>query len=310
MFRPVQTDYFTHIPPLPTRRPEACLSGIGATPPAYYSWYRLLFNATAVPPAGAAPEYLLNFGAVDWTATVWLNGVPLGGHVGGYTHFTLNATGALLPPGGGANELIVWAYDPSDAGFQVRRCLSSTRGWAQHMRSGRRLVRRVATARAAIPVALQRTTSRVAAALRMHLWTHIVFESFTAAITRHPDAHRLSTAAAAAQVNGKQRISAITDPGGDTYTPSSGACRAAADVVRPPLFASEGFPMRVYPVAAAVRGPTRTLTPLNPRRRHLADRVARGRARHGRHRAHHGPAHDARVVVRPLQRHNHRARRR
>lgn len=58
---------------------------------------------------------------------MWLNGILIGGHSGGYTHFTLNATGAILPAGAGLNELIVWVYDPSDTGYQVRNSTRSCR---------------------------------------------------------------------------------------------------------------------------------------------------------------------------------------
>ena len=114
---------------------EACLSGAFAWP-AYSSffWYRLLFDA----PFGAASSTLLHFGAVDWNATVFLNGAAIGTHSGGYAPFSFDITSALKLTG---NELILQVYDPSDRGFQV---------------------------------------------------------------------------------NGKQRISAISHPGGDTYTPSSG----------------------------------------------------------------------------------------
>jgi len=80
---------------------------------------------------------LLHFGAVDWQASVYLNGKLLGNHTGGYDGFSF-VLPTLAPVG---NELLVYVYDPSDEG---------------------------------------------------------------------------------AQPNGKQRISAIDSPGGDTYTPSSG----------------------------------------------------------------------------------------
>jgi len=47
---------------------------------------------------------LLRFGAVDWRATVTLDGVELGTHDGGYTHFTFDA-GALEP--GSEHEVVV-----------------------------------------------------------------------------------------------------------------------------------------------------------------------------------------------------------
>jgi beta-galactosidase/beta-glucuronidase len=57
---------------------------------------------------------LLRFGAVDWRATVTLDGALLGVHEGGYTHFTFDA-GALEP--GSEHELVIEAYDPHDDAF-------------------------------------------------------------------------------------------------------------------------------------------------------------------------------------------------
>jgi beta-glucuronidase len=70
-------------------------------------WYRKAFVAPAVPPAGHA-RFL--FGAVFYKARVWLNGVPLGQHEGGYTAFTLDAGDALKP---GQQNLLVVMVDNS-----------------------------------------------------------------------------------------------------------------------------------------------------------------------------------------------------
>jgi beta-galactosidase/beta-glucuronidase len=57
---------------------------------------------------------LVRFGAVDWRATVSLDGALLGVHEGGYTHFTFDA-GALEP--GSEHELRIEAFDPHDDAF-------------------------------------------------------------------------------------------------------------------------------------------------------------------------------------------------
>ena len=121
---------------------ESCLSGLGVNTTAgarafQRAWYRTVFDD---PWAGDGDGHatLLHFGAVDWNASVWLNGALLGTHVGGYDGFDFDASAALVAEG---NELIVGVFDPSDDG---------------------------------------------------------------------------------AQPNGKQRVTAIDDPGSDTYTPSSG----------------------------------------------------------------------------------------
>ena len=78
-------------------------------------WYRRTFS---VPAAWAGRRVLLNFGAVDWEATVWVNGRELGAHRGGYDGFSFDVTDALKP--GGDQELIVRVFDPTDAGTQPR----------------------------------------------------------------------------------------------------------------------------------------------------------------------------------------------
>lgn len=57
---------------------------------------------------------LVRFGAVDWRATVTLDGAVLGTHEGGYTHFTFDA-GALEP--GSEHELSIEAFDPHGDAF-------------------------------------------------------------------------------------------------------------------------------------------------------------------------------------------------
>jgi len=54
---------------------------------------------------------LLHFGAVDQTAEVWLNGVPVGGHTGGYLPFSFDVTDKIKI---GENLLCVEVGDPLD----------------------------------------------------------------------------------------------------------------------------------------------------------------------------------------------------
>ncbi len=116
---------------------ESCLSGIGKT------YKHLAYQTSFTDFANRDPSktrVLLQFGAIDWQSSVYINGKFVGNHTGGYDSFTFDTT-ALILPSPANNELTVTVFDPSDNGFQP---------------------------------------------------------------------------------NGKQRISAITKPGGDTYTPSSG----------------------------------------------------------------------------------------
>jgi beta-galactosidase/beta-glucuronidase len=57
---------------------------------------------------------LIRFGAVDWRATVFLDGELLGTHEGGYTHFTFDA-GRLAPAS--EHELVLEVFDPDDDWF-------------------------------------------------------------------------------------------------------------------------------------------------------------------------------------------------
>ena len=76
------------------------------------AWYRRRFG-----PVEAGPGvWLLHFGAVDYFASVFLNGRPVGEHEGGYLPFDLDITDALLPAI--ENELVVRVIDPgNDADF-------------------------------------------------------------------------------------------------------------------------------------------------------------------------------------------------
>lgn len=78
-------------------------------------WYRRSFD---VPDAWRAGRVLLHFGAVDWEATVSLNGKELGTHRGGFDPFSFDITDALAD--GGVQELVVNVWDPTNDGFQPR----------------------------------------------------------------------------------------------------------------------------------------------------------------------------------------------
>jgi beta-galactosidase/beta-glucuronidase len=89
--------------------PEAMDSGIGDT--GFYTacWYRRVIE---VPPHASGDRLLLHFGAVDYAATVWLDGALAGGHEGGYTPFSIDLTDFLS---GATCEIVVRAEDdPAD----------------------------------------------------------------------------------------------------------------------------------------------------------------------------------------------------
>lgn len=72
------------------------------------AWYWCSFAPPRLP--AIAERALLCFHAVDYLAEVWLNGQHLGGHEGGETPFTLDATTALLPT---ENLLAVRVLNPT-----------------------------------------------------------------------------------------------------------------------------------------------------------------------------------------------------
>lgn len=85
--------------------PESKLSGIAHTEPLTSVWYRRAFSLA---PEQLEGSVLLHFGAVDFAADVFVNGVFAGSHSGGYTPFMLDI-GSLVHTG--ENTLIVNAKD-------------------------------------------------------------------------------------------------------------------------------------------------------------------------------------------------------
>jgi len=65
-------------------------------------WYRRAFDA---PEFQAGERVMLRFEAVDWDATVWLNGNELGNHKGGYESCTPGSTNRSPREGGATNPI-------------------------------------------------------------------------------------------------------------------------------------------------------------------------------------------------------------
>ncbi len=78
-------------------------------------WYRRTFE---LPAKWQGQRILLHFGAVDYETIVLVNGREVGRHRGGYDAFSFDITDAVNPAA--ENELIVTAWDPTDAGTQPR----------------------------------------------------------------------------------------------------------------------------------------------------------------------------------------------
>ena len=71
------------------------------------AWYRKTIN---LPALNSAETALLRFDAVDYVAEVFVNGISLGTHEGGYTPFAFDVRGNIKP---GENEIVVRVMDPA-----------------------------------------------------------------------------------------------------------------------------------------------------------------------------------------------------
>lgn len=90
--------------------PESTLSGIGNTDFLNAVWYR---RAVEIPGAWKGRKVLLHFQAVDYDATVWVNGVEVGRHRGGFSPFTCDLSGVVGP--GEKAVIVVRARDAARA---------------------------------------------------------------------------------------------------------------------------------------------------------------------------------------------------
>lgn len=91
---------------------ESALGGVGKHPTEKDElWYRRDVDATA----WKDKRVLLHFDAVDWEATVWVNGKELGTHKGMHDPFGFDITDGLKD---GKGELVVRVWDPTDKGSQ------------------------------------------------------------------------------------------------------------------------------------------------------------------------------------------------
>ncbi|MBX9628033.1 MAG: beta-galactosidase [Gemmataceae bacterium] len=94
---------------------EAALSGVGKrVSPEQNLWHR---RTVEVPAGWKGKRVLLHFGAVDFEATVWVNGKELGNHKGMSDPFSFDITDALKE---GKGEVVVRVWDPTDTASQPR----------------------------------------------------------------------------------------------------------------------------------------------------------------------------------------------
>ena len=72
-------------------------------------WYKRTFT---IPSSWSGKRVMLNFGAVDWSADVYVNGILVGNRTGGYAPFSLDITSALKK---GEQSVTVRVWDPTDS---------------------------------------------------------------------------------------------------------------------------------------------------------------------------------------------------
>lgn len=95
---------------------ESALSGVKkAVGPDSILWYRTKFSITS---AMKGKNILLHFGAIDWGSTIYINGMKVGVHKGGYDPFSFDIT--QLVKKGGQHQLDIRVSDPGDKGPQPR----------------------------------------------------------------------------------------------------------------------------------------------------------------------------------------------
>ncbi|OAG11616.1 putative hydrolase [Paraphaeosphaeria sporulosa] len=86
---------------------ESALSGVMGNY-TIHSWYRTTFDVLD----SWTERVLLNFAAVDYQATVFVNGKQVANHTGGYWAFNIDITDQLNK--NGTNELVVFVFDPTN----------------------------------------------------------------------------------------------------------------------------------------------------------------------------------------------------
>ena len=106
---------------------ESSLSGVGKRlNKGEALWYEREFT---IPKKWKGQDILLNFGAVDWKAEVYVNNTLVGEHSGGYDPFSFDITPYLKKSG--KQVLRVKVQDATDNGFQPRgkQCIINTSIW-------------------------------------------------------------------------------------------------------------------------------------------------------------------------------------
>ena len=94
--------------------PESELSGVGYKDFINSMWYH---RKVEVPAAWDGKKILLNFGAVDYTSSIYVNGRLAGRHYGGSSSFSVDVT--RFVKAGETADVVVWVQDDVRAGVQA-----------------------------------------------------------------------------------------------------------------------------------------------------------------------------------------------
>ncbi|MDD3885483.1 MAG: glycoside hydrolase family 2 TIM barrel-domain containing protein [Victivallaceae bacterium] len=93
--------------------PESPLSGVGCTDFIEAMFYH---RKLEIPVAWRGKRIMLNFGAVDYEATIFIDGVEAGGHQGGGAPFSIDITNLVSPDK--TSDLVVWVKDELRSNLQ------------------------------------------------------------------------------------------------------------------------------------------------------------------------------------------------
>lgn len=96
--------------------PESDASGVGVTEPRRIFWYQRDVSTEEIAASGHGDDrrLLLQFGAVDYRCSVWLNGGLVGSHEGGQTPFGVDITSAVDGSRGSQSLVVRVEDDPRD----------------------------------------------------------------------------------------------------------------------------------------------------------------------------------------------------
>lgn len=94
--------------------PESPLSGVGYKDFINSMWYH---RSVEVPAAWDGKKILLNFGAVDYTSSIYVNGQLAGRHYGGSSSFSVDIT--RYAKAGETADVVVWVQDDLRSGTQT-----------------------------------------------------------------------------------------------------------------------------------------------------------------------------------------------